>query len=132
MQPPSEGLPGQFGASATDGDTSSSAKPRGRKRTRPPPTPATPAANLVTGRRNPHIRSPTPPKRVLKSTYGGNLFTSEDVEYLKQYIDYCQAQGLVLSLREICERVAVKVSLKLFSILRLSDLCYEGTSPYVC
>ncbi len=29
--------------------------------------------------------------------------------YLKKYIDYCQEQGLVLSLREICERIAVKV-----------------------
>ncbi|KAJ3533852.1 hypothetical protein NMY22_g7167 [Coprinellus aureogranulatus] len=28
--------------------------------------------------------------------------------YLKKYIDYCQEQGLVLSLREICERIAVK------------------------
>jgi hypothetical protein len=37
------------------------------------------------------------------------LFTHEDIEYLKKYIDYCVAQGLVLSLREICERVAVKV-----------------------
>ncbi|KAF8552508.1 hypothetical protein OG21DRAFT_113098 [Imleria badia] len=27
---------------------------------------------------------------------------------LKRYIDYCQEQGLVLSLREICERIAVK------------------------
>jgi hypothetical protein len=60
-------------------------------------------------RRNPEARSPTPPSRVVKSTYGGNLFTHEDIEYLKKYIDYCVAQGLVLSLREICERVAVKV-----------------------
>ena len=60
-------------------------------------------------RRNPDARSPTPPSRVVKSTYGGNLFTHEDIEYLKKYIDYCVAQGLVLSLREICERVAVKV-----------------------
>lgn len=60
-------------------------------------------------RRNPDARSPTPPSRVVKSTYGGNLFTHEDIEYLKKYIDYCIAQGLVLSLREICERVAVKV-----------------------
>ena len=37
------------------------------------------------------------------------MFTHEDIEYLKKYIDYCVAQGLVLSLREICERVAVKV-----------------------
>lgn len=78
-------------------------------------------------RRHPPARSPTPPSRVIKSTYGGNLFTAEDVLYLKKYIDYCQEQGLVLrfvlyyvyfrdidppiySLREICERIAVKVS----------------------
>jgi hypothetical protein len=36
------------------------------------------------------------------------LFTAEDVMYLKKYIDYCQEQGLVLSLREICERIAIK------------------------
>ena len=72
------------------------------------PTPAPPASALV-NRRNPNARSPTPPSRVVKSTYGGNLFTHEDIEYLKKYIDYCVAQGLVLSLREICERVAVKV-----------------------
>jgi hypothetical protein len=62
----------------------------------------------VLNRRDPNARSPTPPRKVLKSTFGGNLFTAEDVEYLKRYIDYCQSQGLVLSLREICERVAVK------------------------
>lgn len=47
-------------------------------------------------RRHPPARSPTPPTRVIKSTYGGNLFTSDDVLYLKKYIDYCQEQGLVL------------------------------------
>ena len=65
---------------------------------------------------------------MIKSTYGGNLFTADDVLYLKKYIDYCQEQGLVLrfvtecidddngpdnrtfSLREICERIAIKVS----------------------
>ncbi|KAF9522648.1 hypothetical protein CPB83DRAFT_864117 [Crepidotus variabilis] len=82
-------------------------KPRGRKRTRTQPPPATPASALVVSR-NPPARSPTPPTRVIKSTYGGNLFTSDDVEYLKKYIDYCQDQCLVLSLREICERIAVK------------------------
>ncbi|KAG9006017.1 hypothetical protein FRB93_009118 [Tulasnella sp. JGI-2019a] len=56
----------------------------------------------------PPRRSPTPPTRVLKSTYGGNLFTVEDVEYMKNYIDWCVDMGLVLSLREICERLAVK------------------------
>jgi hypothetical protein len=87
-------------------------KPRGRKRTRInvchlllycvshckhvfQPPPAAPAATLVLNR-NPPARSPTPPTRVIKSTYGGNLFTSDDVLYLKKYIDYCQEQGLVL------------------------------------
>ncbi|KAJ7703231.1 hypothetical protein B0H17DRAFT_1042378 [Mycena rosella] len=82
-------------------------KPRGRKRLRPPSAPAPPAASLVANR-NPPARSPTPPTRVVKSTYGGNLFTADDVIYLKKYIDYCHEQGLVLSLREICERIAVK------------------------
>ncbi|KIM45447.1 hypothetical protein M413DRAFT_66281 [Hebeloma cylindrosporum] len=80
---------------------------RGRKRTRTQPPPAAPAASLVVNR-NPPARSPTPPTRIIKSTYGGNLFTAEDVLYLKRYIDYCQDQCLVLSLREICERIAVK------------------------
>lgn len=62
--------------------------------TQPQPAPA--ASTLVVNRRNPPARSPTPPSRVIKSTYGGNLFTSEDVLYLKKYIDYCQEQGLVL------------------------------------
>ncbi|KDQ57596.1 hypothetical protein JAAARDRAFT_58185 [Jaapia argillacea MUCL 33604] len=84
-------------------------RPRGRKRTRTQSVPAPPAASLVMNRRNPPARSPTPPTRVIKSTYGGNLFTSDDVLYLKKYIDYCQEQGLVLSLREICERIAIKV-----------------------
>ncbi|THH01438.1 hypothetical protein EW145_g6916 [Phellinidium pouzarii] len=72
------------------------------------PQPAPPASALVLNRRRIPARSPTPPKRVIKSTYGGNLFTADDVLYLKKYIDYCQEQGLVLSLREICERIAVK------------------------
>ena len=41
-------------------------------------------------------RSPTPPNRVIKSTYGGNLFTADDVTYLQKYIEYCQDQGLPL------------------------------------
>ncbi|KAH9942291.1 uncharacterized protein BXZ73DRAFT_97706 [Epithele typhae] len=81
---------------------------RGRKRTKTHPQPAPPASTLVANRRNTHVRSPTPPTRVIKSTYGGNLFTADDIEYLKRYIDYCQEQGLVLSLREICERIAIK------------------------
>ncbi|KAI0633415.1 hypothetical protein C8Q77DRAFT_1114840 [Trametes polyzona] len=83
-------------------------KPRGRRRTKTQPQPAPPASTLVANRRNPPARSPTPPTRVIKSTYGGNLFTSDDILYLKRYIDYCQEQGLVLSLREICERIAIK------------------------
>ncbi|KAI0829693.1 hypothetical protein BC628DRAFT_1358248 [Trametes gibbosa] len=86
----------------------SAEKPRGRRRTKTQPQPAPPASTLVANRRNPPARSPTPPTRVIKSTYGGNLFTSDDILYLKRYIDYCQEQGLVLSLREICERIAIK------------------------
>ncbi|CAK5281517.1 unnamed protein product [Mycena citricolor] len=98
---------------------------RGRKRTRPPvktllsaqleiemcyQTTATLGAStsslVTTGSRS--VRSPTPPTRVVKSTFGGNLFTAEDILYLEKYIAYCHDQGLVLSLREICERIAVK------------------------
>nr|GAT57667.1 predicted protein [Mycena chlorophos] len=79
---------------------------RGRARVRPS-TPAPPASSLVANRRAP-ARSPSPPTRVVKSTYGGNLFTADDVLYLKNYIKYCHEQGLVLSLREICERIAIK------------------------
>ncbi|KAF9792697.1 hypothetical protein BJ322DRAFT_1030862 [Thelephora terrestris] len=81
-------------------------KARGRKRAKAQPAP--PTSSLVVSRGQGTARSPTPPTRVIKSTYGGNLFTADDVLYLKKYIDYCQEQGLVLSLREICERVAVK------------------------
>ncbi|KAJ4483473.1 hypothetical protein J3R30DRAFT_3835326 [Lentinula aciculospora] len=91
----------------TTEETESLEKTRGRKRVRASAAPATPASALVVNR-NPPARSPTPPSRTVKSTYGGNLFTAEDVFYLKKYIDYCQDQGLVLSLREICERIAVK------------------------
>ncbi|KAJ7072356.1 hypothetical protein C8F01DRAFT_1103674 [Mycena amicta] len=82
-------------------------KGRGRKSARPTPTSAPPASSLIANRRLP-ARSPSPPTRVVKSTYGGNLFTADDVIYLKKYITYCHEQGMVLSLREICERVAVK------------------------
>ena len=68
---------------------------RGRKRTKTH-QPAPHASELVAKARNAPARSPTPPTRVIKSTYGGNLFTSDDIEYLKRYIDYCQEQGLVL------------------------------------
>jgi hypothetical protein len=59
------------------------------------PPPATPASSLVINRSG-TARSPTPPSRIIKSTYGGNLFTADDVLYLKKYIDYCRDQGLVL------------------------------------
>ncbi|KAG5641274.1 hypothetical protein DXG03_005586 [Asterophora parasitica] len=100
----------ETGTNATPGPSTvppEQTEKRGRKRTRTQPPPATPAAALVVNK-NPPARSPTPPTRVIKSTYGGNLFTSDDILYLKKYIDYCQEQGLVLSLREICERIAVK------------------------
>ncbi|KAK7057222.1 hypothetical protein R3P38DRAFT_2840037 [Favolaschia claudopus] len=80
-------------------------KPRGRKRARSTGNAGT---TTLVANRDPPARSPTPPTRVVRSTYGGNLFTADDVEYLKKYIDYCHEQGLVLSLREICERIAVK------------------------
>ncbi|KAJ7680289.1 hypothetical protein DFH06DRAFT_1162490 [Mycena polygramma] len=83
-------------------------KPRGRKRARAEPTAGTSPSSLVVPNRNASARSPTPPTRVVKSTYGGNLFTADDIMYLKKYIDYCHEQGMVLSLREICERIAVK------------------------
>ncbi|KAF9244866.1 hypothetical protein BU15DRAFT_71233 [Melanogaster broomeanus] len=103
-----EADPSTGGPSTVQADNAAAEKPRGRKRTRNQGTPAAPPSTLVLNRRNPPARSPTPPNRVIKSTYGGNLFTSDDVLYLKRYIDYCQEQGLVLSLREICERIAVK------------------------
>jgi hypothetical protein len=83
---------------------------RGRKRTRVVTQPVTcSSANLIVHRRGPVEPSPPPPARVVECTYGGNVFTDDDVHYLKNYIDYCQRQGLVLSIKEICERVAVKV-----------------------
>ncbi|EMD37492.1 hypothetical protein CERSUDRAFT_123436 [Gelatoporia subvermispora B] len=97
---------GPSNAETSTSDAGTAEKTRGRKRTRAQPAP--PASSLVVNRRNPPARSPTPPTRVIKSTYGGNLFTADDVLYLKKYIDFCQEQGLVLSLREICERIAVK------------------------
>ncbi|KIK45091.1 hypothetical protein CY34DRAFT_801945 [Suillus luteus UH-Slu-Lm8-n1] len=103
-----EAGPPTAGPSSVPADTTIAEKPRGRKRTRNTAPPAAPPSALVLNRRNPPAHSPTPPTRVIKSTYGGNLFTSDDVLYLKRYIDYCQEQGLVLSLREICERIAVK------------------------
>ncbi|KAG9316497.1 hypothetical protein JVU11DRAFT_2539 [Chiua virens] len=110
-QPPSyihDPGPSTASSSSVPVDSAAGEKSRGRKRTRNQGTPAAPPSTLVLNRRNPPARSPTPPNRVIKSTYGGNLFTSDDVLYLKRYIDYCQEQGLVLSLREICERIAVK------------------------
>ncbi|KZS98421.1 hypothetical protein SISNIDRAFT_448644 [Sistotremastrum niveocremeum HHB9708] len=88
--------------------------PRSRKRKRvedPPqstPPSVEPLASRLVTPRAPLMRSPSPPTRVLRSTHGGNLFTEEDITYLQRYIDYCQNHGLTLSLREICERVAIK------------------------
>ncbi|CAE6535410.1 unnamed protein product [Rhizoctonia solani] len=87
-------------------------EPRGRKRTRSGRTRNVLSEKVdpqkLVSARGPPARSPDPPARVIKSTHGGNLFTADDVQYLKSYIEYCQNQGLVLSLREICERLAVK------------------------
>ncbi|KDN36042.1 hypothetical protein RSAG8_11128, partial [Rhizoctonia solani AG-8 WAC10335] len=87
-------------------------EPRGRKRTRSGRTRNVLSEKVdpqkLVSARGPPTRSPDPPARVIKSTHGGNLFTADDVQYLKSYIEYCQNQGLVLSLREICERLAVK------------------------
>jgi hypothetical protein len=105
-QPPFMGDPPAASSSAVTIEVSE--KSRGRKRNRAQAAPTAPASALVINRQHPPARSPTPPTRVIKSTYGGNLFTSDDILYLKKYIDYCQEQGLVLSLREICERIAVK------------------------
>ncbi|KAK7045560.1 hypothetical protein VNI00_007392 [Paramarasmius palmivorus] len=99
-------IPPQPQQSAPTASEASEKPPRGRKRTRQAPPPAVPPSTLVN--RHPPARSPTPPTRVIKSTYGGNLFTAEDIQYLKRYIDYSREQGLVLSLREICERIAIK------------------------
>jgi hypothetical protein len=75
-------------------------QPRGRKRTRSAAHgPVNPS--MLVPPKGPPARSPTPPTRVLKSTYGGNLYTADDVEYLKKYIDYCQDQGLVLRFVDI-------------------------------
>ncbi|KAL1756278.1 hypothetical protein FB107DRAFT_211765 [Schizophyllum commune] len=65
-------------------------------------------ASVLVARSNPPPRSPTPPSRVQISRFGGHAFTDEDKEYLDRYIQYCQDAGIMLSLREICERVALK------------------------
>ncbi len=115
-QPYIEQPPTQSDDASPSQAVETSDRPRGRKRTRSQVhsiissladetthcltcrqfnAPAAPASTLVTNR-NPPARSPTPPTRIIKSTYGGNLFTADDVMYLKKYIDYCQDQGLVL------------------------------------
>lgn len=85
------------------------------------PPPADPAS-LVPALA-PFRRSPTPPSRVVKSTYGGNLFTAEDIAYLKAYIDWCVDMGYVLSLREICERLAIRVSQLFIIEVNTTDVC---------
>lgn len=89
------------------------------------------SANLKICRWGSLDRSPTPPTQVIKSTYGGNVFTAQDVEYLKTYIDYCQRQGLVLSLREICERLAVKVRVPLCHAVRQLLTSHAVPASYV-
>ncbi|KAG8726545.1 hypothetical protein FRC12_023299, partial [Ceratobasidium sp. 428] len=95
-----------------DPDENDEESTRGRKRTRSGRSRNALSEKVdpqkLVSARGPPTRSPDPPTRVIKSTHGGNLFTTDDVEYLKAYIEYCQNQGLVLSLREICERLAVK------------------------
>lgn len=101
---------------STAGPSSTAAAPQSPAAAPPDPTPSAPTTQTYRGRKRtrstanagpvnpsslvppkkPPARSPTPPTRILKSTYGGNLYTSDDVEYLKKYIDYCQDQGLVL------------------------------------
>ncbi|KAF8315815.1 hypothetical protein DL93DRAFT_2096487 [Clavulina sp. PMI_390] len=68
-----------------------------------PPTPQNSPAPIPTQR-----RSPSPPRNPVRSVHGGYVFTDEDVNYLYQYIAYCKEVGLVLSLRDICERLALK------------------------
>lgn len=46
----------------------------------------------------PPRRSPTPPTRAVSSIHGGNMYTVEDVNYLKKYIDYCRDMGWMLRL----------------------------------
>ncbi|KAG9120573.1 hypothetical protein FRC07_003878, partial [Ceratobasidium sp. 392] len=95
-----------------DPDENDEENQRGRKRTRSGRTRSALSEKVdpqkLVSARGPPAHSPDPPTRVIKSTHGGNLFTADDVEYLQAYIEYCQNQGLVLSLREICERLAVK------------------------
>ncbi|PPQ90542.1 hypothetical protein CVT25_015856 [Psilocybe cyanescens] len=105
------GQPTHLSGSSVPPNAEPADKPRGRKRTRTQAPPAASAASLVVNR-NPPARSPTPPTRVIKSTYGGNLFTADDVIYLKKYIDYCQDQCLVLSFyswRRYCNKHQIRL-----------------------
>ncbi|KAI6125802.1 hypothetical protein EV401DRAFT_1885878 [Pisolithus croceorrhizus] len=107
-----EAGPSTASSSCAHVETATAEKPRGRKRVRSQATPAAPPSTLVLNRKNPPARSPSPPTRVIKSTYGGNLFTSDDVLYLKKYIDYCQEQGLVLrfySWRRYCNKHQIRL-----------------------
>lgn len=61
---------------------------------------------VVVTQRDPPVRSPSPPNRVLRSTHGGNLFTEEDIKYLQRYIDYCQTHGLTLRSVFLTSRLA--------------------------
>ncbi|KAF9516635.1 hypothetical protein BS47DRAFT_1340515 [Hydnum rufescens UP504] len=81
-------------------------RPRGRKRKRTPEPPTD--ASLLVRPTAPARRSPTPPKQSVTSSRGGNRFTQADVTYLHKYINYCRDMGHMLSLREICEKLAIK------------------------
>lgn len=95
------------------------------------PPPATDPASLVPALAPPR-RSPSPPSRIVRSTYGGNLFTAEDISYLRNYIEWCVDMGLVLSLREICERLAIKVFSWFFPVyLLLLISSFQGSSSHV-
>lgn len=97
--PPTSAAGPSHSTTAQTHDTSAEAGPsqtRGRKRTRSTAHSGPINPSSLVPPKGPPARSPTPPTRVLKSTYGGNLYTADDVEYLKKYIDYCQDQGLVL------------------------------------
>ncbi|KZV62604.1 hypothetical protein PENSPDRAFT_246209 [Peniophora sp. CONT] len=81
--------------------------PRGRKRKRPAPASTQPSFSNCTTAQAPS-RSPTPPTLIIPSPYGGHVFTPDDHAYLTRYIAYCSATGQILSLKEVCDKVAKK------------------------